>query len=350
MFIIIAIIAFGILIAVHEFGHFATAKLLGVRVNEFSIGMGPAIFTRQRGETQYSLRLLPLGGFCAMEGEDELTDDPRAFTRKPAISRVIILVAGSFMNFLLGVLVVFFVLWPSDGFVTSTIDDFFEGCPYEGSDGLMVGDTIKKIDGHRILLNSDFSTYLSRGTGEYDIVLERDGQLITLEDYPLLPVEYEVDGETVVKYGLYFEVQEATLGLKLDYTWRSSVNFVRLVIMGLSDLVQGAVGLDDLSGPVGIVSLINDVGQESESASDAAANIAYLCAFIAINLAVMNMLPIPALDGGRVFFLIVTTVIEKITRRQIDPKYEGYIHAGGLVLLLGLMAFVMLNDIIKLVR
>ena len=150
-------------------------------------------------------------------------------------------------------------------------------------------------------------------------------------------------------YGFYFGTKPATFGAKLQTTWYSAVDFVRMAWMGLSDLFAGAVGVKDLSGPVGIVSMMNEVGKESATKAAAFSNIAYFSAFIAVNLAVMNMLPLPALDGGRVFCLLVTWVLERISRIKIDPKYEGYIHTAGLVLLLALMAYVMYNDISKLV-
>ena len=292
MYIILAIILFGLLIAVHEFGHFAAAKLLGVKVNEFSIGMGPAFFKRQRGETLYALRCLPIGGYCSMEGEDEETDDPRAFTRQPAWKRLIVLCAGSFMNFLLGFLLVLIVYVQAAGFYSPVIDSFAEGCPYEGEGALMAGDEIYSIDGHRTWFMSNVSTFLSRGDGVSDCV--------------------------------------------------------RSVYLALTDLVAGVVGIDQLSGVVGIVDMINDVGTEvaAERGFGAAlTEIAYLGAYIAVNLAVMNMLPIPALDGGRVLFVLINGFVYLVSRRRIPAKYEGYVHAGGLVLMLALMAVVMYNDI-----
>ena len=288
MYIIIAIIAFGLLIAVHEFGHFSAAKLLGIKVNEFSIGMGPAILKRQRGETFYALRCLPIGGYCAMEGEDEETDDPRAFTRQPGWKRLIVLCAGSFMNFILGFLLVLVVYVQAAGFYSPVIDSFAEGCPYEGG----------------------------------------------------------------MSYGLVFAVEPATFGSVLKNTWYSTMDCVRIVWLSLSDLVAGAVGLDQLTGVVGIVDMINDVGTETAAEQGfgaAMTEIAYLAGFIAVNLAVMNMLPIPGLDGGRVLFLLLNGAAMLVARRRIPARYEGYVHAAGLVLMLALMAVVMYNDIARIV-
>lgn len=347
MYILLAILMFGVLIAVHELGHFIAAKACGVRVEEFAIGMGPAIWKKQKGETLYALRCLPIGGFCAMAGEDEELDDPRAFTSQSAWKRVIILVAGAAMNFLIGLLLILLVFSKAEAFTTPTITGFMDGCPYEGETALQEGDLIWSIDGHRIYFSSNVSEYLTRGNGTYDIVVKRDGEKVKLEDFEMIPREYE--GQEGKYYGLHFGVKEASFGARLRYSWYCALDFVRMVWNGLRDLLAGAVGVNDLSGPVGIVSMMNDVGQTAESTAVALNNLAYFTAFIAINLAVMNLLPLPALDGGRIFCLIVTWCIERVSRKKVNPKYEGYIHTTGMVLLLGLMAFVMYNDISKLI-
>ena len=349
MYIIIAIIIFGILIAIHEFGHFTAAKLCGVKVEEFAIGMGPALFKKQKGETVYDLRILPIGGFCAMAGEDEESDDPRAFTNQGFWKKFVILCAGSFMNLVLGIVLILIMYAGAQAFVTPTIDHFMDGCPYEGAEAMQPGDTFYSIDGQRIYLVSDVSSFLIRGDGVYDIVMLRDGEKVELKDFALTTKTYAEYADEGPKYGFVFGYTEATFGAKLEYTWDTTLEFSRLVWLGLGDLINGRVGLKDMSGPVGIVDMINEVGQQAESAKAAADNLLYISAFIAINLAIMNMLPIPALDGGRVFLMIVTVIIEAVSRKKLDPKYEGYIHLGGMVLLLGLMALVMYNDIAKLI-
>lgn len=349
MYIIIAIIIFGILIAIHEFGHFTAAKLCGVKVEEFAIGMGPALFKKQKGETVYALRILPIGGFCAMAGEDEESDDPRAFTNQGFWKKFVILCAGSFMNLVLGIVLILIMYAGAQAFVTPTIDHFMDGCPYEGAEAMQPGDTFYSIDGQRIYLVSDVSSFLIRGDGVYDIVMLRDGEKVELKDFALTTKTYAEYADEGPKYGFVFGYTEATFGAKLEYTWNTTLEFSRLVWLGLGDLINGRVGLKDMSGPVGIVDMINEVGQQAESAKAAADNLLYISAFIAINLAIMNMLPIPALDGGRVFLMIVTVIIEAVSRKKLDPKYEGYIHLGGMVLLLGLMALVMYNDIAKLI-
>ena len=349
MYIIIAIIIFGILIAIHEFGHFMAAKLCGVKVEEFAIGMGPALFKKQKGETVYALRILPIGGFCAMAGEDEESDDPRAFTNQGFWKKFVILCAGSFMNLVLGIVLILIMYAGAQAFVTPTIDHFMDGCPYEGDEAMQAGDTFYSIDGQRIYLVSDVSSFLMRGDGVYDIVMLRDGEKVELKDFALTTKTYAEYANEGPKYGFVFGYTEATFGTKLEYTWNTTLEFSRLVWLGLGDLINGKVGLKDMSGPVGIVDMMNEVGQQAESAKAAADNLLYISAFIAVNLAIMNMLPIPALDGGRVFLMIVTVIIEAVSRKKLDPKYEGYIHLGGMVLLLGLMALVMYNDIAKLI-
>jgi len=346
MYIVIAILLFGVLVAIHEFGHFITAKACNVKVNEFSVGMGPLLWHRDKGETQYSLRLLPIGGYCAMEGEDEDSDDPRAFINKNYFQKLVILCAGSFMNYLMGVVLLIVVFSGAAAFSTTTIDSFMDGCPYQGEQGLREGDRFVSIDGKKVRFASDVSDYLGTG-GTYDIVLERNGEKITLTDFTMEPKEYE--GQSGLRYGLYFRSVEATPLRVIDYSLRWSGEFVRMVWEGLRQLVTGAVGLKDMSGPVGIVSMMSEVGESSETRSDAFYNILYFCAFIAVNLAVMNMLPIPALDGGRVFLMTVTLLIEAVTRRKLDSKYENAINVTGFVLLMGLMAVVMYNDIARLV-
>ena len=349
MYILLAIIAFGVLIAVHEAGHFAVAKACDVKVNEFSLGMGPAILKKQGKETLYSLRALPIGGYCAMEGEDEETGDPRAFTAKPAWQRVLILCAGAAMNFLLGFLLVLCIAHNAN-FAEPIIADFMEGCPYEGAEALQVGDRICSIDGHRTWFTTDISEYLGRSGDTHDIVVVRDGRRVTLKGFHMPLVEYPTeDGGTTWKYGLYFAPREFGFIADLRYSWFESLEFVRMVWRSLGDLITGAVGVKELSGAVGVVDYVNQVATEAETTEEATFDFLYIFALIAVNLAVMNMLPLPALDGGRVFFVIVTGLVGLIAHRKVSTKYEGYIHTAGFVLLMGLMVFVLFNDVIKII-
>ncbi|MBE6956652.1 MAG: RIP metalloprotease RseP [Ruminococcaceae bacterium] len=348
VYILIALLLFGVLVAVHEFGHFATAKLLGVRVNEFAIGMGPALLKKQRGETLYSLRAFPVGGYCAMEGEDEDSDDPRAFGSQAIWKRLIILCAGAFMNFVTGLLLVLLLYANAKAFTAPVIAGFMDGFPLSGEEGIMVGDRIVSVDGERVYLASDISMLLGRAGDGVDLVVTRDGQRVELDDLPLTLREYTVNGQQVQRYGLYFATEDATFGAKLRISWLQAVDFVRLVRLSLTDLLTGRAGVKDLTGPIGIVDTIAQVGNQSATKAIAVQNILYFAALIAVNLAVMNLLPLPALDGGRVFFLLVNALWQLVFRRKINPKYEGYIHFAGLLALLGLMVVVAFNDLVRI--
>lgn len=349
VYILIGIVVFGVLIASHEFGHFITAKACGVRVEEFSIGMGPAIWKKKKGETLYALRWIPIGGYCAMTGEDVASEDPRAFTNQAPWKRIIILCAGAAMNFLLGLLVIFFIYLSAWGFYVPVISGFMEGCPYESAEGLQAGDQVWSIDGHRIYNTDDIGTFLNRGGDSYDIVLIREGQKVVLKDFYMAPRVYDDSGKEYIGLYLGSAVEEATFGKKIQHTWDTTMQFSRMVWMGLEDLITGKVAVKELAGPVGIVEYMAETGEQSENFGEALENILILAALIAVNLAIMNMLPIPALDGGRVFLLLITCIIEAITKKKLNPKYEGYIHLAGMILLLGLMVFVLYNDIARII-
>ncbi len=350
MYIVLAIIAFGVLIFVHELGHFLAAKACGVKVTEFSMGMGPRLLHKQGGETVYSLRALPIGGFCAMEGEDGPSDDPRAFSNHSVLHRLLILVAGSAMNFLLGILLVCIVYAPSGGFHSPVIVGFFPECPYQGT--LQEGDEIRSVNGHRIYFTNNFSEYAGADAdGDLDLVIRRDGKNIRLDAYHMVPVEYtEDDGTVTLKYGLYFGIEEANVFTTLKYSLYTCLDFVRMVWQGLVQLFTGQAAMSDLTGVVGIVDIINETGQSAPTVSQGVENVVFLMAFIAVNLAVMNMLPIPALDGGHVLTLLICFAIEKITGKKPNPMIEGYIHYVGLILLLLLMAVVLYFDVARIVK
>lgn len=349
VYILISILLFGLLILVHEFGHFITAKLSGVRVNEFSMFMGPAIFQRTKGETTYSIRCLPIGGYCAMEGEDGDSEDPRAFGRAKLWKRLVILAAGSLMNFLVGFLIiVLYVSLTSNATTpipTVEISGFAEGCPLYSETGLQPGDRFYSIDGERVYINGDILMLLERGEDTYyDVVVLRDGVKVTLKQLEMVKQDY--DGQ--VRYGFSCNVTEKSFGSVLGYSWNYCRDFVRLVRMGLGDLFTGRTSVKEMSGPVGIVEVVTQSATRAETTGRGFLNVLYFFGFIAINLAVMNLLPIPALDGGRIVCLLLTAVVEKITRRKLNPKYEAYLHGAGMVLLLALMALITFKDIFHL--
>ena len=350
--ILFAILIFSFLIFIHELGHFLAAKLSGVQVNEFALFMGPAIFKKQKGETLYSLRTIPIGGYCAMEGEDEDTDNPRSFQKAAWWKRLIILLAGAFMNFVAGLLLLLIVYLPAEAFTVPVIDYVEPGCTIVSEDGLHKGDRILEIDGEEIYISSDFTLLLTLKSAEtHDIVVERNGQIVTLEDFKMEMHEFpNEDGTTSMRYGFSFGAEEATFGNTLVYVWNTSKYIIRSVRLSLQMLLTGKMGLQDMSGPVGIVQVMTETATSSDGLLSAVLNMLYFGGFIAINLAVMNLLPIPALDGGRAVALLVTTGIEKITKKKINPKYEGYIHGVFMILLLGLMAVILLKDVIHLFK
>ena len=353
-YIILAVLIFGFLIFIHEFGHFLTAKLSGVRVNEFSINMGPKLFGWQRGETKYSFRLLPIGGYCAMEGEDQDTGNPRCFVNAAWWKRLIILCAGSFMNLLTGYIVICLLLtFAYSGTVTAEITDFSPGNVME-SQGLQVGDTLYAIDGRRIYQYSDVTLLESRlNTENCDLTIVRNGEKQTLKDFALIRKVDGVNaqGEPVKLLGLYFGKRaEKDFGSILRYGAYECIDFTRMVWYGLTDVFTGKAGLKDMGGVVGAVDVMVQGGEAQKTVLDGVIYVLYFGAFLAVNLAVMNMLPIPALDGGRVLFLLINTVFTAITGKKINPKYEGYIHAGAMVLLLGLMAVLLVKDIVMIAQ
>ncbi|MBQ8769483.1 MAG: site-2 protease family protein [Oscillospiraceae bacterium] len=348
MTIIFAILIFSFLIFIHEFGHFIAAKLSGVQVNEFAMFMGPAIFKWKRGETQYSVRCIPIGGYCAMEGEDTDTDSPRSFQKAAWWKRLCILVAGSFMNLVVGVLIMLIIYLPVKQIATPVIENFQEKSTVNGEFGLQEGDQIWEIDGERVYVLSDFSLIMTLNPGDvHDLVVVRNGEKVVLNDFVMEKHEMEnAYGNTELLYGINFKWNNSpTIGDKLALGWANAVDSVRNVRLSLQMLFTGKASFKEVGGPVMIVDQMNQVAQASATKLDALLNMLYFGGFIAINLAVMNMLPIPALDGGRVFFLLVTTAFEAIFKKKIDPKYEGYIHGVCMVLLLILMAVILFKDV-----
>lgn len=352
VYILIAVLLFGILIAVHEFGHFIAAKSLGVKVNEFAIGMGPRILSKKKGETEYTWRLFPIGGFCAMEGEGEDSADPRAFNNKSRWKRLIILVAGAFMNFVVGVLIILLLVCQTTQIAYPVVSGFPEWSSLE-AEGLQVGDRFLKIDGHEVYTYGDASMLIGRAGPVADIEVKRNGETVLLQDFNMPPKEVLENGETVLRRGVNVgaEYVEATLPLRLQTVWYQAIDYVRMVWMGLGDLITGRVSVRDMSGVVGIVSMVGEVGEagaESAGMMGAFLNILNFFGFIAVNLAVMNLLPIPALDGGQILFLGVDKVYHLFTKKSINQKYLGYINAAGFLCLIGLMVVVAFSDVLKL--
>lgn len=282
-----------------------------------------------------------------MEGEDGDSENPRAFGCAAWWKRLIILLAGSATNFVAGVLIMLIVFMPAKQFVEPVIESFAPFATINGAGGLQEGDRILSVDGETVYVQSDFSVILSLNPGDvHDLVLERNGQKVYLNDFTMeRHTVTDENGNEQKLFGMNFSVRDADFLYKVDYAWKTSINTVRSVRLSLQMLISGRAGLQDMTGPVGIVQMMSDTAEQSDTALDAFLNMLYFGGFIAINLSVMNMLPIPALDGGRAVALLLTTGVEAVTKKKIDPKYEGYIHGIGMILLLALMALIMFKDI-----
>lgn len=350
MYILIGILIFGLLIVIHESGHFLVAKLCGIKVNEFSIGVGPKLYQRQGEETLFSLRLIPLMAYCAMEGEEAGSTSPRSFAAAAPWKRILVLLAGSAANLLTGFLIVIIMYTGVSTYATTTITGFAPGFPCQGENMLMEGDKIVSINGKVILLYNDITTLLGLDTdGSVDIVVQRGDKRIRLDNLPLELREYEESGKKVKRYGLSFGVEEATPLVRLRNGVYNAVDFARMTWWGLEMLFGGKATMDDLQGPVGLVSTMNDVGKASPTVTDALLNLLYLGAFIAVNLGVMNLLPFPGLDGGQIVLLILNEIGMRLFGVRLPVRAQQIFNLTGLVLLLGLAIFVMFKDVFRLI-
>lgn len=329
MGIIAGLAMFLFLITIHELGHFIGAKLLGIKVNEFSIGMGPAIFKNQSGETLYSLRLLPIGGYVMMEGEEESSDDPRAYENSAAWKRFLTIFAGPFMNFLFA-FIVFFAISAIQGTPTTIIGDVQISSPAADA-GILAGDQIIEINGNNVDEFSDVSKYINEDSDNYIIKVSRDG----LEEEISITPEIENDGSK--KIGVYPKL-EKNITKSLTYGVSNTFQMTKMVWDSLMGLFTGLFGINDLSGPVGIIS---QVGEFVKMGFVVYLNLA---ALISINLGLFNLLPIPALDGSKLLFIL----FEMIFRKPVNKKFEQRITIAGFAVLLGLMIFVTIKDIIGL--
>ena len=340
--ILIAILFFGLIIFFHELGHFLFAKLFKVQVNEFAMGMGPAILKFKKGETKYALRLLPIGGFVSMEGEDEFSMNERAFCNKPTWQRFIIVAAGGVINLIMGVVIVAIMLCQSDLIGLPEIHSFEENSV--SSVQLQAGDKIKEINDKRVYSEYDLGFLMARdGDGTMDFVVERNGEDVELNDVEFQT--YDKDGTVMIVYDFIIRGVEPGFLSVAKNSVLQSVSIGRIVWLSLLDLVTGRYGLSELSGPIGTVTYIADAAQAATQETDYT-YLLNMMAMITINIGLFNLLPLPALDGGRLFFM----VIEMVARKPVPRKYEGWVHAIGLVLLLLLMVVISFSDIMRLIR
>lgn len=342
--ILLAILFFGFIIMFHELGHFIFAKLFNVQVNEFSIGMGPAYFKKKKGETQYSLRLLPIGGYVSMEGEDEDSENERAFCNIKPWKRFIIIAAGGVVNLIMGVIVVAVMLATTDNLIGTSQINYFHEDAVTATQGLQEKDIIKKINGKTVFSEYDLSFLMARDKdGVIDFVVERNGEKVTVNGVKF--DTFDNNGTLTIIYDFVIVGVEPSFWTVTKNAVLESVSIARIVWLSLFDLVTGQYGLSDLSGPIGTVSIIADTAQTAVVQTDYS-SLFMMLALIAINIGLFNLLPLPALDGGRLFFLL----IEIIFRKPVPRKYEGWIHAVGLGLLLLLMVVVSFSDIMKLIK
>ena len=342
--IIFGILMFGVLIFIHELGHFIAARKCGVGVYEFSIGMGPKLIshTSKKSGILYSLRLLPIGGFVAMHGEDDddnFDNDKTSLSKKPIWKRFIVISAGALMNLILGFIICFFlVIFGGD--IASTKIEEFRFSEMEGR-GLEIGDEIIDVDGKNINIWHDFSYELMNLPGEkVDITVIRDGKEVVVHDFK---IPYYIDNKTGIKLGaasfIKPEKAEKDFSEVIKQTFFQPIAVVRVTWVSLIDTLKGRYGTEALSGPVGVVSELDEVKKVGGNSS-----LFFMMMLITINLGIMNLLPIPALDGGRLLFLL----IEAIIRKPIPKKVEAAVNSIGLMLLMGLMLFVTCKDILKL--
>ncbi|MBC7087327.1 MAG: RIP metalloprotease RseP [Tissierellales bacterium] len=325
-----AIFVFLMVILIHELGHFTVAKLVGIKVNELSIGMGPRFFHKKYGDTEYSIRALPIGGYVKMEGEDEESDDPRGFSKQSPLARIAVVAAGAIMNFILAIVVLSIVSFMI-GQPTTTISEVIDNSPAESA-GLMPGDKIISISGNTIENWEDIVNNIEKSNNntQLEIIVERNNELETILVTPKMEDERMVIG--IVPEGDSNVIEAIKDG------FNNTFYFITLMIDFISMSLRGNVSINDLAGPLGVISIVG------VAANQGIISLLYLLGFISINLGFINLMPFPALDGGRIIFLVV----ELIRGKPLDPKKEGMIHFIGLMLLFALMLFITYNDILRL--
>lgn len=338
--VIVTVIAFGIMVILHEAGHFFVAKRMGVTVHEFSVGMGPLLFKWIKGETQYSLRLLPLGGYVKLEGEEEESDNPKAFSNISPIKRIAILVAGAFMNVLLGFLCFVIINNIVGGTYVPQINSIVPQSAAEEA-GLLPGDEIIRLNNTKINTQSDIKLFMIENPESVKVTFLRDGEKM---DVTLSPKVSET-GEKLI--GFVPTAKIYSFLETFEYAYYDTRYVVKAVMVSLKMLLTGVAKVSDMSGPVGVVQVVEDTTEQVSHGGWLLilVNLLNIFAMISVNLGVFNLLPIPALDGGSIIF----NLIELVTRKKLKQEVLGYINLIGLVLMLGLGIFVMFSDIMKLV-
>lgn len=376
---IVTIVMFLVMVSLHEFGHFIVAKTLNFKILEYAIGFGPVVLKKRKGETMYSVRALPLGGFCKFEGEEESSDDPRAFSNQAVWKRILVVMAGGIFNIILGFIVFMIIVPATSPMLTSTVDTVVPHSYIEDA-GILPGDKIVKINGKNVGFYNDIALYTQDFSADTtaEITVKRDGKKL---DFAIMPTEQKIDitytendieyvssvngfpetehipysdenpkdeskigkTESSIRYIIGFtpKSEDVTLFNVWGQSWNMTKYVVKLVYQSLWQLVTGRVGMEQMSGPVGIVNEINNAVNKGSMSWLYVLN---LGALLTINLGIFNLLPLPALDGGRLLFMI----IELIRRKPIPPEKEGMVHAIGMLLLFALIIFVSFHDVMRL--
>lgn len=374
---IVTILIFLILISLHEFGHFIMAKSVGVPVLEFSIGMGPALFKKQGKETLYSLRAFPVGGYCKLEGEDSESASPDGFSNQKLWKRFLVVSAGAIFNLVLG-FVLFVVIVGISGPFRSNIVSSVDERAYVSENGLLQGDKIIEINGKKVSFYEDISLYTSEfdENKDFELTVIRNGEKKTItskpsknittytygedyvevtddingitettrEDNVEIPDEYVGESGTITRYIIGFvpKIEEVTIKNIIPQGWNYTLFTTKSIYKSLFELFSGKSGLENVSGPVGVVTVVNDAVNSGENWH---INVLFIMAMLTVNLGIFNLLPLPALDGGRLFFML----IELVRGKPVPPEKEGMVHTIGLVLLLLLAVVIFFSDIMKIV-
>ena len=338
LYILLAILVFGLLIFIHEGGHFLAARLCKVTVREFSIGMGPKIFSRtsKKSNTKYSLRALPIGGYVSMDGEDEESDDPNGFCNKSIPKRMLVVIAGAFMNLLLGFIIMTVIVFSQKVLLSTRIASFDEGAMSQ--EKLMVDDVVLKVGGTRVHTGNELVyEIMNKGDAPIDLVVLRDGEKITVED-----VMFVNETDMGVVFGVCdFNVyqEDQSFGNYIKHSFYRSCSMVKMIYDSIYNLLTGKYGMDTISGPIGVTEAVGTAAQSGLP------NLLFFLAYISINLGVFNLLPFPALDGGRAAFLVV----EAVRRKPVDRRIESYVNFVGIMILFAIMAFVSFKDVLNLI-
>ncbi len=353
MGIVIAILIFGLIVTVHEFGHFVCAKLSGIRVLEFSVGMGPKLLQKTKGETKYSLRMLPLGGYCAMEGEDSTNSDPHSFRNAKLWKRMIVLAAGAMMNFVLGFIAIVIWVCMMKNIGSMVVSEFektdangtvAEYCAESYETGLRKGDKLIEIGGTRIysIIDINYALHDANKNKSFTVLVERDGEKVTLENVVFNNNSVESGKDP---FDFYLTARNKNPLTILQTSGETFMSMTHIIGLSLKQMFSGKLEKEDVSGPVGVVTAISESTEDTESLSEIIYNFLYMTALITINVGIFNLLPIPGLDGGRLLFCF----IELVRRKPVKPEHEGYVHLAGMALLFGIMIFATYNDIVRLI-